>query len=162
MKKQIIPIDLEINNTQTLLDPRFEPLKMNISTDGVLETDGKQVNISYDEIMSDDSTMFAHTVISYRLDNKNIVSLSRTGDVITDGIFEKGSRYRFLYQTPFGTIEFVTATSFLNNDIDEKEGGKLRINYTIEHTGSALFTNEFEIVIKNQKGYISWKKYHSF
>ena len=74
-----------------------------------------------------------------------IVRIKRAGAYGSEMIYDAKKRTRFLYRTPYGTMEMETDTIRIQNDLDSK--GRLRIIYRLIMQGQITY-NDTEIVVE--------------
>lgn len=142
MKKITKNVDIKIMSEQTFIGEE-KPKTMDLQTDGKIIINGNTIQITYDEILIDETSgTFSNTQIYFQTDQPNIVHLDRSGDITTTGVFETNERYMLAYVMPFGTLELAIYTKVLENNITE-DGGTLKIVYDVEHLGSVMFSNVF-------------------
>ena len=80
----------------------------------------------------------------------NTVKLSRSGEDLpldTEIEFEKGVRYKGLYETPFGALEMEVLTNDVKNDITPEGTGSANIDYHISLKGLTDVRNQLSIEI---------------
>ena len=61
--------------------------------------------------------------------------------------FEKGKRYKGLYDTPFGPIEMEVLTNKLENTLSEQGDGHIDIDYSISLKGLLEGRNKLNITL---------------
>lgn len=84
------------------------------------------------------------------VENNNRVTLSRTGAVKTRMIIEQGKRHSCFYSTPQGDFVIGIFGDKLHSSFDEN-GGKIKMNYTIDVNSGLVSKNTMEITIKELK-----------
>lgn len=75
------------------------------------------------------------------------VTLTRTGGVNSQMIFQRGKRHSSLYETPWGTMLVDIATTTLAYQLSG-QGGVLEIQYTIAVDHQVTGRNRFKIRVK--------------
>ena len=79
------------------------------------------------------------TQLSFRLAQRDLVSLTRSGSVATALVFEPGKRHTSIYQTPYMPFEVCVHTLSVDNRLALDEGnvgGTLELDYIIEIRGA--------------------------
>ncbi len=80
--------------------------------------------------------------------NKDNIKMRRFGLLKSEIEFEKGKRFKTLYNTAFGNIEMEVLTQKITNEIDtQKVEGKLDIVYDISLQGLTEGRNQINIEI---------------
>lgn len=120
--------------------------EINLTTFGSYkEKDGKQY-IAYKEYGENGKD----PVTSVLKIEKNKVEMIHTGDS-TRLILEKGQRHSCQYDTGFGSLMVGVFTSNISSTLG-KNGGNLKINYTLDINSSLSSKNEISITVKEAKG----------
>ena len=110
-----------------------EKKELELVTDARYLDDGSRVSISYTE--GEISGMGGSTTtISFQKNAPALITMTRTGDVRTALVFEKGARHISVYQTPLMPFEVAVYTEAVENDL--AENGKLHLSYTVELRGA--------------------------
>lgn len=81
-----------------------------------------------------------------KIDEKSVV-MTRTGNINTQMIFEKGKRHMSHYETPMGSFTIGVSTDLLNIGVNEK-GGEVEIKYNLDINNSALVENYLRLNIR--------------
>ena len=83
---------------------------------------------------------------------ENCVTITRGGRYKTNLILESGKRHLCPYLTPFGQMTMGVSTGKIQSNL-ENNGGKIKVDYTLELNHSFFSSNFVEIDIKgdNQK-----------
>ena len=116
--------------------------ELELTTDARYLDDGARVSISYAE--GEISGMNASTTtISYQKSTPSLVTMTRTGDVRTALVFEKGARHISVYQTPLMPFEVAVYTEAVENTLEEN--GRLHLSYTVELRGANAEKTELDL-----------------
>lgn len=79
------------------------------------------------------------------------VTLTRTGQVCSEMVFEQGRRHLSLYRTPYGNMEVGVAARSVHSTIGEG-GGELEVNYAIDIDHALAGENTFHIQVREARG----------
>jgi len=79
----------------------------------------------------------------------NRVTLTRSGSVNSQMIFEEGKQHTSLYETPFGELPVDIQTSSLRHTLSER-GGVMEIKYSIAVAHTVTGRNCFKIQVKRK------------
>lgn len=148
MKYNVGKVDINIKSKQ--IYDENDTNNIDVMTDGILSYNDDEVKLSYDEFLVEDASYKTSTTLSFNPNEKDIIYMKREGDVVSSCIFEKGKRYKFFYQFPFGLLELTIATKTLENTLSP-DGGELKLAYTTELAGSVLNENILNLSIKPEK-----------
>ena len=114
-----------------------------------LETEGKY-DFSADAIHFDyeesELTGLTGTHTSFDVSGK-VVTLTRSGTVNSNMVFQEGRKHYFAYETPFGAMTMGVDTHSIFSTLDEN-GGRLEICYAIDVENARVSKNVFKIQIK--------------
>ncbi|MBR6534758.1 MAG: DUF1934 domain-containing protein [Clostridia bacterium] len=136
-------IALDIISVQTKLEGDFfaadgegEKNKIEISTEGELVIEDGKLRIEYEEteLTGMDGAL---TVLEFSEDDRQTVTMTRSGGVSASMIFKENSRYMTTYETGFFPIEMCIVTKNVNNEMYEN-GGVIALDYTIEIHGVCM------------------------
>ena len=116
-----------------------------ITSEGTMTSDGKRIEICYDEIMGEDG--HAQNILSFDIKEPNIVTLERSGAVSCVMTFSENGRYGGLYHMGFATFDFTVATKRIANGLTFEKGGILLLDYNTEIQGVAMQTSRFRFDI---------------
>ncbi len=122
----------------------LEPDETELMTEGVMELrDDGEILFEYEET---ELTGMEGTITRFSVCG-DIVTLTRSGRVNSQMVFQKGKRHSSLYETPWGTMVIDVSTNSLSCRLSE-HGGIMEIKYSVaidyQNTGS----NEFKIRIR--------------
>ena len=81
-----------------------------------------------------------------RIDNETVV-MSRSGNINTQMIFEKGKRHVGHYETPLGSFTIGVSTDALAIKVDDN-GGEVEIRYILDINNSAQVENYLHLNIR--------------
>lgn len=113
---------------------------LRINTEGKYSFDGKRITISYNE--TEESGMVGSlTAVTFLVDEPEIVSMIREGNVSATLVFEEGKRYNCIYNTPIMPFEVCVRTQKVVNRLDIN--GTLELDYTVEIRGAKAERNKF-------------------
>lgn len=79
----------------------------------------------------------------------DMVTLTRSGTINSQMIFQQGKQHSSLYSTPWGVLMVDVATSKLLHRIDE-HGGLMNIQYTIAVEHQVTGRNQFKIRVREK------------
>ena len=115
-----------------------------LCTEGVMSTDGKKVELVYEE--SEITGMAgSRTSVSFENDTPGFVTMLREGSVSTALLFERGKRHHCVYNTPIMPFEICVRTIKVENNI--LSDGTLKLDYIIEIRGAKAERTKFELQI---------------
>jgi len=119
--------------------------RVEFTTTGTFQTDGKTTLISYDET----SISGLEGCVTELVITPGKVKMSRKGDDIEETVmeFEKGVRYHGVYATPYGKIGMELLTNDVIGFVDSTQPQKLSIDYDISLKGISESRNTLDIEI---------------
>ena len=124
-----LPVLLSIRGEQYF--DGIDPDETELMTEGtmVLTEDGMVLSYEESELTGMEGTTTTFEVKGPR------VTLTRSGAVNSQMVFEEGRQHTSLYETPFGELSVDIQTSELKHNLTER-GGLMEIKYSIavEHT----------------------------
>ena len=124
-----LPVLLSIRGEQYFDD--IDPDATELMTEGtmVLTEDGMVLSYEETELTGMEGTTTTFEVKGPR------VTLTRSGKVNSQMVFEEGRQHTSLYETPFGELTVDIQTSTLKHNLTQR-GGVMEIKYSIavEHT----------------------------
>ena len=130
--------DIDQNSLPILLSVRGEqyfegvdPDATELMTEGTLTVMPEGFRIAYEQT---ELTGMQGTTTAFEVHGP-MVTLTRTGKVNSQMVFEKGRQHTSLYETPFGELTVDIQTSELRHNLTDR-GGVMEIRYSIavEHT----------------------------
>ena len=114
-------VDIEISGSHLRYDEN-DPIAVNISGNHYI--DGDIHKITYVEETQGFDEIILNTIIV----NKNRVEIIKEGVVNSKMVFANNSKYKTIYDTPFGRLDMETETKLLLIDMSEDE-----INVYVEY-----------------------------
>ena len=108
-----------------------------------MKTVGDMVYLSYEE---SEVTGMEGTTTTFAV-GKDHVTLTRTGAIESEMVFEKGKKNISLYNMGFGALTIGVKARRLKNDLGP-DGGRLEISYGIEIEQQAQGLNSFIIDVR--------------
>ncbi|MCL2518696.1 MAG: DUF1934 domain-containing protein [Oscillospiraceae bacterium] len=155
--KTIEMINNEINNdsdinTKRIIDFFVDDAVNDLveyNTYGKMTDDGENITIHYEESELLDLEGL-ETMLIYNKNKPDIITMIRTGTVITSIIFDQAEqRYICNYLTEFAPIEFCIYTNSVINNSDYENGGIMILDYDIEIHGVRTERNKFCLQVTN-------------
>ena len=116
---------LSIRGRQTYLDQ--EPDVIELVTEGTMEWDGKGWNLIYEESAL---TGLEGVTTNFRIES-DVITLTRTGRLNSQMVFQEGVFHDSLYQMEFGALMITVCASKIHTEPSEK-GGFVELVYGIE------------------------------
>ncbi len=138
MKQNVI---LAIRGSQKYSDQ--EPEIIDLVTEGTMEFRDGGWDISYEESAL---TGLEGVTTTFRVE-PNVVTLTRTGALKSEMIFEKGVTHDSLYQMPFGALMITVEATFLFYDI-VPDGGVIDLSYLISIENTEAGTIDYHLDIR--------------
>lgn len=138
MKQKVL---LSIRGKQAYLDQ--EPDIIELTTDGTMEYNDGGWDISYEE---SDLTGLKGVTTTFRVEPGKI-TLTRTGPLNSQMVFQEGVFHDSLYQMEFGAMMITVCASKVEFDITEK-GGTIDLTYGIEIEQTQAGVIEYHLDIK--------------
>lgn len=120
-----------------------EPDVIELVTDGTMEFRDGGWDISYEE---SDLTGLAGVTTTFRVEPGK-VTLTRTGALKSQMVFQQGVPHDSLYQMPFGAMLITVCAKFLYFDI-VPDGGVIDLQYSIEIEQSAAGIVDYHLDIR--------------
>lgn len=120
-----------------------EPGEIRLNTTGTYTERGGAGFIAYKEYDEDDPKIAYTSVLKVE---PGRVTMMRSGSA-TRLILEQGRRHLCLYDTGFGTFSVGVFTSELRSSL-RREGGSLKVKYTLDIDSNLSSRNEIEVEIK--------------
>ena len=139
-----LPVMLSIRGEQYFDD--IDPDGTELLTAGTMEwLDEGRVLLEYQET---ELTGMEGTTTTFDV-NGSKVTLTRTGTVNSQMVFEEGRQHTSLYETPFGEVTVDIQTSRLRHNLSER-GGVMDIKYSIAVEHTVTGRNCFKIRVKRK------------
>ena len=114
-------------------------------TEGTLELTEQGMRLSYEETAL---TGMEGTTTTFAVEGGR-VTLTRSGTVNSQMIFEEGRQHTSLYETPYGELAVDVQTSRLRHNLTER-GGIMEIQYSIAVEHTVTGRNCFKIRVKRK------------
>ena len=138
-----LPVLLSIRGEQYF--DGIDPDETELMTEGTMALTEDGMVLSYEE---SELTGMEGTTTTFEVKGPR-VTLTRSGAVNSQMVFEEGRQHTSLYETPFGELSVDIQTSELKHNLSER-GGLMEIKYSIavEHTTTGR--NCFKIRVKRK------------
>jgi len=114
-----------------------------LETEGQYDFSAEAIHFDYEE---SELTGLTGTHTSFEIAG-NMVTLTRSGTVNSNMVFQEGRKHYFAYETPFGAMTMGVDTHSILSTLG-KNGGKLEIHYAIDIENARVSKNVFKINIK--------------
>ena len=122
-----------------------DPDSTELMTEGTLEQTADGLRISYQET---ELTGMEGTTTTFEVKGPR-VTLTRSGAVNSQMIFEEGKQHTSIYETPFGDLSVDIQTSELKHNLSER-GGLMEIKYSIAVEHTVTGRNCFKIRVRRK------------
>ena len=138
-----LPVLLSIRGEQYF--DGIDPDETELMTEGtmVLTEDGMVLSYEESELTGMEGTTTTFEVKGPR------VTLTRSGAVNSQMVFEEGRQHTSLYETPFGELSVDIQTSELKHNLSER-GGLMEIKYSIAVEHTVTGRNCFKIRVRRK------------
>ena len=138
-----LPVLLAIRGEQYF--DGIDPDETELMTEGtmVLTEDGMVLSYEESELTGMEGTTTTFEVKGPR------VTLTRSGAVNSQMVFEEGRQHTSLYETPFGELSVDIQTSELKHNLSER-GGLMEIRYSIAVEHTVTGRNCFKIRVRRK------------
>ena len=143
MEREKLPVLLSIRGEQYFDD--IDPDATELMTDGTLEVTEDGLVLSYEE---SELTGMEGTTTTFEVCWPR-VTLTRSGAVNSQMVFEEGRQHTSLYETPFGELSVDIQTGRLRHNLTER-GGIMEIQYSIAVEHTVTGRNCFKIRVKRK------------
>ena len=143
MEREKLPVLLSIRGEQYFDD--IDPDATELMTDGTLEVTEDGLVLSYEE---SELTGMEGTTTTFEVCGPR-VTLTRSGAVNSQMVFEEGRQHTSLYETPFGELSVDIQTGRLRHNLTER-GGIMEIQYSIAVVHTVTGRNCFKIRVKRK------------
>ena len=120
-----------------------DPEVIELVTDGTMELRDGGWDISYEE---SELTGLAGVTTTFRVEPGK-VTLTRTGNLKSQMVFQEGVPHDSLYQMPFGALLITVCAKFLYFDI-VPDGGMIDLQYSIEIEQTAAGIVDYHLDIR--------------
>jgi len=121
------------------------PDTIEMVTDATVKDDGERIEISYDETELT-GMKGATTSVSFKKNERGLVTMLRGGTVRTALVFEEGKRNICTYETPYMPFELCICTKKVENGLDFGSG-RLYLDYIVEIRGAKAERTKFTFEI---------------
>ena len=138
-----LPVLLSIRGEQYF--DGVDPDATELMTEGTMELSEEGLTLRYHESAL---TGMEGTVTTFTVEGPR-VTLTRSGSVNSQMIFEEGRQHTSLYETPFGELSVDIQTSRLRHNLTER-GGVMEIRYSIAVEHNVTGRNCFKIRVKRK------------
>ena len=143
MEREKLPVLLSIRGEQYFDD--IDPDATELMTDGTLEVTEDGLVLSYEE---SELTGMEGTTTTFEVCGPR-VTLTRSGAVNSQMVFEEGRQHTSLYETPCGELSVDIQTGRLRHNLTER-GGIMEIQYSIAVEHTVTGRNCFKIRVKRK------------
>ena len=138
-----LPVLLSIRGEQYF--DGIDPDATELMTEGTMEVTGDGIVLSYEE---SELTGMEGTTTTFEVKGPR-VTLTRSGAVNSQMVFEEGRQHTSLYETPFGELSVDIQTSELKHNLSER-GGLMEIKYSIAVEHTVTGRNCFKIRVRRK------------
>ena len=138
-----LPVLLSIRGEQYFDD--IDPDATELMTEGTMALTEDGIVLSYEE---SELTGMEGTTTTFEVKGPR-VTLTRSGAVNSQMVFEEGRQHTSLYETPFGELSVDIPTSELKHNLSER-GGLLEIKYSIAVEHTVTGRNCFKIRVRRK------------
>ena len=139
MKKNVC---ITIKSTQTVDE---EKDTTELFTFGAMEQFDGGFRLHYDE---SEATGFEGSSVTLEVSD-NMVTMTRSGKVISSLFIEKGKKHHCHYGTEFGDFMIGVCTDEIKNEL-KSTGGDVYLRYTLDINSSYMSENEMHINVKER------------
>ncbi len=108
--------------------------------------------ISYKEY--DPRNPEVHHRTTVKVDENNVVTVIKGGEISHNLILEEGQRHRCEYRTPYGNMSLGIYTERVNINLNDN-GGSVSVRYNIDIENELVSTNELTLNIEEAKGNVN-------
>ena len=138
-----LPVLLSIRGEQYF--DGIDPDETELMTEGTMALTEDGIVLSYEE---SERTGMAGTTPTFAVKGPR-VTLTRSGAVNSQMVFEEGRQHTSLYETPFGELSVDIQTSELKHNLSER-GGLMEIKYSIAVEHTVTGRNCFKIRVRRK------------
>ena len=138
-----LPVLLSIRGEQYFDD--IDPDATELMTEGTMEVTEDGIVLSYEE---SELTGMEGTTTTFEVKGPR-VTLTRSGAVNSQMVFEEGRQHTSLYETPFGELTVDIQTSTLKHNLTQR-GGVMEIKYSIAVEHTVTGRNCFKIRVRRK------------
>ena len=138
-----LPVLLSIRGEQYF--DGIDPDETELMTEGTMVLTEDGMVLSYEE---SELTGMEGTTTTFEIKGPR-VTLTRSGAVNSQMVFEEGRQHTSLYETPFGELSVDIQTSELKHNLSER-GGLMEIKYSIAVEHTVTGRNCFKIRVRRK------------
>ena len=138
-----LPVLLSIRGEQYF--DGIDPDETELMTEGTMALTEDGMVLSYEE---SELTGMEGTTTTFEVKGPR-VTLTRSGAVNSQMVFEEGRQHTSLYETPFGELSVDIQTSELKHNLSER-GGLMEIKYSIAVEHTVTGRNSFKIRVRRK------------
>ena len=138
-----LPVLLSIRGEQYF--DGIDPDETELMTEGTMALTEDGIVLSYEE---SELTGMEGTTTTFEVKGPR-VTLTRSGAVNSQMVFEEGRQHTSLYETPFGELSVDIQTSVLKHNLTER-GGLMEIKYSIAVEHTVTGRNCFKIRVRRK------------
>ena len=138
-----LPVLLSIRGEQYF--DGIDPDATELMTEGFMTLTEDGIVLSYEE---SELTGMEGTTTTFEVKGPR-VTLTRSGAVNSQMVFEEGRQHTSLYETPFGELSVDIQTSELKHNLSER-GGLMEIKYSIAVEHTVTGRNCFKIRVRRK------------
>ena len=138
-----LPVLLSIRGEQYF--DGIDPDETELMTEGTMVLTEDGMVLSYEE---SELTGMEGTTTTFEIKGPQ-VTLTRSGAVNSQMVFEEGRQHTSLYETPFGELSVDIQTSELKHNLSER-GGLMEIKYSIAVEHTVTGRNCFKIRVRRK------------
>ena len=138
-----LPVLLSIRGEQYF--DGIDPDETELMTEGTMALAEDGMVLSYEE---SELTGMEGTTTTFEVKGPR-VTLTRSGAVNSQMVFEEGRQHTSLYETPFGELSVDIQTSELKHNLSER-GGLMEIKYSIAVEHTVTGRNCFKIRVRRK------------
>ena len=139
-----LPVLLSIRGEQYF--DGIDPDETELMTEGTMALTEDGIVLSYEE---SELTGMEGTTTTFEVKGPR-VTLTRSGAVNSQMVFEEGRQHTSLYETPFGELSVDIQTSELKHNLSER-GGLMEIKYSIAVEHTVTGRNCFKIRVRRKQ-----------
>ena len=143
IESEKLPVLLSIRGEQYF--DGIDPDATELMTEGTMEVTEDGMVLSYEE---SELTGMEGTTTTFEVKGPR-VTLTRSGAVNSQMVFEEGQQHTSLYETPFGELSVDIQTSELKHNLSER-GGLMEIKYSIAVEHTVTGRNCFKIRVRRK------------
>ena len=126
--------------------------KVELQTNASYVMRGSSRYITYKEYDPQDPQVHYRTTV--KVDENNVVTVIKGGEISHNLILEQGQRHRCEYRTPYGNMTLGIYTERVEIELDDN-GGSISVSYNIDIENELASSNELVLNIKEAKGHVN-------